>query len=176
MNATEQARLQPLYASMLRALKLQGVAEKTVDAHARAVRRTAAFFDRCPDDLSAEDLRVYFAKLLETHSWSTIKLDRCGFQFSGFVAQPVHPVQPRLRRSDRGRQRAQHAEPWSDRSRLDFSNFRACVDAQSWGRYVCTAGYGETRTAEAVANGNVTYGPRYPRDSYRDLRRPRRLD
>ena len=81
VNATEQARLKPLDASMLRALKLQGVAEKTVDAYARAVRRTAKFFDRCPDDLSAEDLRVYFAKLLETHSWSTIKLDRCGLQF-----------------------------------------------------------------------------------------------
>ena len=81
MNATEQARFKPLYASMLRALKLQGAAEKTVDAYARAVRRTAKFFDRCPDDLSAEDLRVYFAKLLETHSWSTIKLDRCGLQF-----------------------------------------------------------------------------------------------
>ncbi len=81
MNATEQARFKPLYASMLRALKLQGAAEKTVDAYARAVRGTAKFFDRCPDDLSAEDLRAYFAKLLETHSWSTIKLDRCGLQF-----------------------------------------------------------------------------------------------
>ena len=81
MNATEQARFDALYARQLRALKLQGVAEKTVDGYARAVRRTAAFFDRCPDDLTAEDLRVYFAKLLETHSWSTIKLDRCGLQF-----------------------------------------------------------------------------------------------
>ena len=68
MNATEQARFKPLYARMLRALKLQGAAEKTVDAYARAVRRTAAFFDRCPDDLTAEDLRTYFADLLETHS------------------------------------------------------------------------------------------------------------
>jgi integrase/recombinase XerD len=81
VNATEQARFDALYARQLRALKLQGVAGKTVDGYARAVRRTAAFFDRCPDDLTAEDLRVYFAKLLETHSWSTIKLDRCGLQF-----------------------------------------------------------------------------------------------
>ena len=81
MNATEQARFETLYARQLRALKLQGVAEKTVDAYARAVRRSAEFFDRCPDELTAEDLRVYFAKLLETHSWSTIKLDRCGLQF-----------------------------------------------------------------------------------------------
>lgn len=30
-----------------------------------------------------------------------------------------------------------------DRSRLDFSNFGACVDAQGWGRDVCTTGYGD---------------------------------
>jgi hypothetical protein len=29
-----------------------------------------------------------------------------------------------------------------DRSRLGFSNFGACVDAQGWGEEVCTAGYG----------------------------------
>jgi integrase len=81
VNATEQARFDALYARQLRALKLQGVAEKTVDGDARAVRRTAAFFDRCPNDLTAEELRVFFAKRLETHSWSTIKLDRCGLQF-----------------------------------------------------------------------------------------------
>ncbi|MEI6150031.1 MAG: site-specific integrase [bacterium] len=66
---------------MLRALKLQGKAEATVDAYSRAIRRTAEFFDRCPDDLTAEDLKAYFAALLETHSWSTVKLDRCGLQF-----------------------------------------------------------------------------------------------
>ena len=54
------------------------MAEKTVDGCARGVRRTAELFHRCPDDLNAEDLRVYFAKLLETHSGCTIKLDRCG--------------------------------------------------------------------------------------------------
>ena len=81
MNATEQARLKPLVESMQRALKLQGKAEATKDAYCRAVRRTCEYFDRCPDDLSAEELREYFASLLETHSWSTIKLDRCGLQF-----------------------------------------------------------------------------------------------
>lgn len=81
MNATEQARLKPLVESMQRALKLQGKAEATKDAYCRAVRRTCEYFDRCPDDLSAEELRTYFADLLKTHSWSTIKLDRCGLQF-----------------------------------------------------------------------------------------------
>jgi site-specific recombinase XerD len=81
MNSIEQARLNPLYAAMLRALQLQGKAEKTIEAYARAVRRSADFFKRCPDDLTAEELQTYFAELLKSHSWSTVKLDRCGLQF-----------------------------------------------------------------------------------------------
>jgi integrase/recombinase XerD len=81
MIATEQGRFDRLYADMLRALKLQGKAEKTMEGYARAVRRAATFFDRCPDDLTAEDLRVHFAKLLQTPSWSAVKIDRCGLQF-----------------------------------------------------------------------------------------------
>jgi integrase len=81
MIAIEQARFNPLYESMQRALKLQGVAAATFSAYSRAVRRTAKYFDRCPDDLTAEELKDYFASLLDTHSWSTVKLDRCGLQF-----------------------------------------------------------------------------------------------
>ena len=81
MNPTAQAKLKPLYEEMYRALRLQGKAEKTIDAYARAIRRTAEFFDRCPDDLTADELKTYFASLLESHSWSTVKLDRCGLQF-----------------------------------------------------------------------------------------------
>jgi integrase len=81
MNSTEQARFSTLYERMQRALTLQGKAQATKDAYSRAVRRTADYFDRCPDELTAEDLKGYFADLLQTHSWSTIKLDRCGLQF-----------------------------------------------------------------------------------------------
>ena len=81
MNALEQARFTPLYESVLRALNLQGKAKATIEAYSRAIRRVAEYFDRCPDDLTAEELKEYFAQLLETHSWSTIKLDRCGLQF-----------------------------------------------------------------------------------------------
>jgi integrase/recombinase XerD len=81
MNPIDQARFTPLYEAMQRALKLQGKALATQDGYTRAVRRAAAFFDRCPDDLTAEELRCYFADLLESHSWSTVKLDRCGLQF-----------------------------------------------------------------------------------------------
>jgi integrase/recombinase XerD len=66
---------------MLRALQLQGKAEKTVEAYARAVRRSDDFFERCPDDLTAEEFQTYFSAILKSHSWSTVKLDCWGLQF-----------------------------------------------------------------------------------------------
>ena len=81
MNTIEQARFNPLYEQMLQALKLQGKRPKTIAAYSRAVRRVAGFFDRCPDTLNAAELKTYFASLVDTHSWSTVKLDRNGLQF-----------------------------------------------------------------------------------------------
>ena len=81
MDASEQSRFDVLYAQHLRALKLQGKADATVDGYARAVRRLAAYFDRCPDSLSAEDYKTYFASLIDDRSWSLVKIERCGLQF-----------------------------------------------------------------------------------------------
>ena len=81
MNPIEQARFDKLYAAMQRALKLQGKTLKTQQGYARAVRRAAVFFDRCPDDLTAEDLRVYFADFLDSHCASSVNIERCGLQF-----------------------------------------------------------------------------------------------
>jgi len=66
---------------MQQALLLQGKRPKTIDAYSRAVRRIAGCFDRCPDNLKAAELKDYFAALVKSHSWSTVKLDRCGIQF-----------------------------------------------------------------------------------------------
>ena len=81
MNSKEQARFDKLYQQHLTELKLQGHAPKTVDAYSRAVRRIAGFFDCCPDRLCADQLKTYFASLVDSHSWSTVKLDRNGLQF-----------------------------------------------------------------------------------------------
>jgi integrase/recombinase XerD len=81
MDSSEQARFDALYAQHLRALKLQGKAEATIDSYARAVRRVAAHFDRCPDRLDAEDFKGYFASLIDSRSWSLVKIERCGLQF-----------------------------------------------------------------------------------------------
>lgn len=81
MTQSDQKRFDELYQKHLRALKLQGMSDKTIDAYSRAVRRVAAWADCCPDRLETEQLAEYFAELIESHSWSTVKLDRCGLQF-----------------------------------------------------------------------------------------------
>jgi len=81
MKASEQRRFDRLYQRHLRALKLQGLSEKTIDVYARAVRRVAQYYACCPDELSTEQLEVYFAALVESHSWRTVKVDRQGLQF-----------------------------------------------------------------------------------------------
>ena len=49
--------------------------------YARAVRRLTQHYQCCPDQLSVEQLEAYFAKLVQSHSWSTVKVDRNGLQF-----------------------------------------------------------------------------------------------
>lgn len=81
MKASEQTQFDDLYQQHLRALKLQGLSDKTIDVYARAVRRVAAYFDCCPDHLNTDQLASYFVDLVDSHSWSTVKVDRNGLQF-----------------------------------------------------------------------------------------------
>ena len=81
MNQAETKRFDDFYQRHLRLLKLQGKAEKTIDAYARAVRRIREHFDCCPDQLTLEQREQYFADLVDSHSWSTVKVDRNGLQF-----------------------------------------------------------------------------------------------
>ncbi|GAB3290520.1 tyrosine-type recombinase/integrase [Parahaliea aestuarii] len=81
MNTAQQQKFQSLYRKHVSALRRQGKAERTIDSYARAVRRVAQFWDTCPDTLSQEQLEAYFSSLVETHSWSTVKVDRNGLQF-----------------------------------------------------------------------------------------------
>ena len=81
MNQAEMNRFNELYQSHLRLLKLQGKSQKTIDAYSRAVRRISEHFDCCPDQLTLEQREEYFSKLIESHSWSTVKIDRNGLQF-----------------------------------------------------------------------------------------------
>lgn len=81
MNASEESRFDALYAQHLTALKLQGKAPKTIDGYSRAIRRLGAHFDRCPDELGRRDFKAYFSGLIDSRSWSTVKIDLCGIKF-----------------------------------------------------------------------------------------------
>ena len=81
MDKAEQKRFNTLYNRHLRFLKLQGKSQKTIDAYSRAIRRISEHFDCCPDQLTLEQREKYFSELVESHSWSTVKIDRNGLQF-----------------------------------------------------------------------------------------------
>jgi integrase/recombinase XerD len=70
-----------LYQQHVNALHRQGKSKSTIDVYARAVRRITEFFDCCPDTLCKEDLKEHFSHLVQSHSWSTVKVDRNGLQF-----------------------------------------------------------------------------------------------
>ena len=76
MKQAETNRFNELYQRHLRLLKLRGNSPKTIDAYSRAVRRITEHFDCCPDRLSLEQRENYFSELVESHSWSTVKVDR----------------------------------------------------------------------------------------------------
>ncbi len=62
-------------------LKLQGLQPKTIEAYERGVARVGAYFNNQIKELSEEQLLDYFSKLLDSHSWSTVKLDLYGLKF-----------------------------------------------------------------------------------------------
>ena len=81
MNKLQAQRYHYLYEQHLINLSLQGKRPSTIDIYARAVRRITQYFDQAPDTLTTAHLKQYFNNLIQTHSWSTIKLDRNGLQF-----------------------------------------------------------------------------------------------
>lgn len=81
MNTLQTQRYNYLYQQHLINLTLQGKRPATIDAYSRAVRRITQYFDQVPDTLTTAHLKQYFNSLIQTHSWSTVKLDRNGLQF-----------------------------------------------------------------------------------------------
>jgi site-specific recombinase XerD len=81
MLPQEELKLAQFFDQMVKALKRQGMSERTVGAYSRVVFRLGRFFDKCPDELEKKDLKNYFDHLIGTRSWSTVRADRCAMQF-----------------------------------------------------------------------------------------------
>ena len=69
------------YQAHLKHLKLKGLQPKTIEAYARAIRRIGDYFDHRIDSLTEPQLTDYFSDLVESHSWSSVKLDLYGLKF-----------------------------------------------------------------------------------------------
>ena len=81
MTASSEETFTRHYAAHLKHLRLKGLRPKTIEAYARAIRRIGAYFDHDIDDLSEQQLTEYFIDLLDSHSWSAVKLDLYGLKF-----------------------------------------------------------------------------------------------
>jgi site-specific recombinase XerD len=81
MTSSAVANFKHNYQSHLKHLKLKGLRPKTIEAYSRAIRRIGEYFDYQIDELSEQQLTDYFTDLLDSHSWSAIKLDLYGLKF-----------------------------------------------------------------------------------------------
>ncbi len=80
MKTLKDKKFDQLHSQFRRELKLQGKSPKTIDSYSRSLRRLITYFDRYPDELNQEELKLYFSDLIESHSWSTVKVDRWGLR------------------------------------------------------------------------------------------------
>jgi len=58
MNVAEKIKFDRLYRKQQLELKLQGKSKKTIESYSRAVRRVADYFNRCPDTLTSDELKL----------------------------------------------------------------------------------------------------------------------
>ena len=80
-HANAKADFDQRYQTHLKHLKLQGLQPKTIQAYAHAIRRMGEYFDFQIDSLSPEQLTNDFSDLIDSHSWSSVKLDLYGYKF-----------------------------------------------------------------------------------------------
>lgn len=77
----DEPQFNKFYNKHCKHLKLKGLRPKTIEAYARAIRRVGNYFDTPIDRLSLDQLLEYFNDLLDSHSWSAVKLDLYGLKF-----------------------------------------------------------------------------------------------
>ena len=81
MSTPSEGDFKLQYESHLKHLRLKGLRPKTIEAYARAIRRIGKYFDYQIESLSEQQLSEYFTDLLDSHSWSAVKLDLYGLKF-----------------------------------------------------------------------------------------------
>jgi integrase len=81
VNMPKDPKFTKYYRKHQKCLKLNGLQPKTIEAYSRAIRRIGNYFDCRIDNLTSDQLLDYFNELLDSHSWSAVKLDLYGLKF-----------------------------------------------------------------------------------------------
>jgi integrase/recombinase XerD len=81
MTPSSETTFKQDYQKHLQHLTLKGLQPKTIEAYSRAIRRIGQYFDYQINNLTEQQLLDYFNQLLNTHSWSSVKLDLYGLKF-----------------------------------------------------------------------------------------------
>ena len=81
MTKPSTADFERQYQTHLKHLKLKGLQPNTIDAYSRAIRRMGEYFDHRIDALTETQLIEYFADLVGSHSWSTVRHNLYGLKF-----------------------------------------------------------------------------------------------
>jgi integrase/recombinase XerD len=81
IETPKDPKFRRIYEKHCKLLKLNGLQPKTIDAYSRAIRRIGERFEYELEDLSFDQLTDYFTDLLDSHSWSAVKLDLYGLKF-----------------------------------------------------------------------------------------------
>ena len=81
IETPKDPKFKRIYEKHCKLLKLNGLQPKTIDAYSRAIRRIGQHFEHDLNHLSFDQLTDYFSDLVESHSWSAVKLDLYGLKF-----------------------------------------------------------------------------------------------
>ncbi len=81
MNREELGKFKQLLAAYEQALRLQRMRDRTIETYRQYLWKVAKHFNRCPDNLSAEELKSYFTWMLSRYAWNTVNVQVAASSF-----------------------------------------------------------------------------------------------
>lgn len=81
MNSGELEKFKKLLAAYEQALRLQRKRDRTIETYGQYLWKVAKHFNRCPDDLSADELKSYFSWMLSRYAPNTVNVQVASLVF-----------------------------------------------------------------------------------------------
>jgi len=75
------AKFKNYHSQLLKHLRLKGLQPKTIETYERSIKRIYTFFNGDIENLTEDQIVDYLDQLLQSHSWSAVKLDMYGLRF-----------------------------------------------------------------------------------------------